>query len=105
MIVTMNSAGRLVIPKQVRVEAGLLPGVPLEIRCRDGLILIEPAVLKVKRIKKGRVAVAVPAEATQALSTDTVRRKQKHLRTGSLGLFGKVEFDPKYDYKQQRRRP
>ena len=29
------------------------------------------------------------------------RRKQARI----LALFGKVEFDPKYDYKRQRRRP
>jgi AbrB family looped-hinge helix DNA binding protein len=80
MTVTMDSAGRLVIPKQVRVEAGLLPAVPLEIRCRDGLIEIEPATRKVRRIKKGRVAVAVPVEAGQVLTTDLVRRTQQHLR-------------------------
>jgi len=80
MNVTMDSAGRLVIPKQVRVEAGLLPAVPLEIRCRDGLIEIEPAARKVGRIKKGHVAVAVPDEAGQALTTDIVRRTQKALR-------------------------
>ena len=80
MNVTMDSAGRLVIPKQVRVEAGLLPSVPLEIRCRDGLIEIEPAARKVRRIKKGHIAVAVPAEAGQALTTDLVRRTQKALR-------------------------
>jgi AbrB family looped-hinge helix DNA binding protein len=59
MTVTMDSAGRLVIPKQVRVDAGLLPGVPLEIRCRDGRIEIQPAARKVRHIGKGRGAFAV----------------------------------------------
>ena len=37
---------------------------------------------------------------TQALEEYVQRRKQARL----LSLFGKVDFDPKYDHKQQRRR-
>lgn len=42
MTVTMDSAGRLVIPREVRRKAGMQPGVPLQIRCREGVIEIEP---------------------------------------------------------------
>ena len=37
---------------------------------------------------------------TQALEEYVQRRKQARI----LELFGKVDFDPKYDYKRQRRR-
>ena len=37
---------------------------------------------------------------TQALEEYVQRRKQARI----LDLFGKVDFDPKYDYKRQRRR-
>jgi len=37
---------------------------------------------------------------TQALQEYVQRRKQARI----LDLFGKVDFDPKYDYKRQRRR-
>jgi Arc/MetJ family transcription regulator len=37
----------------------------------------------------------------QALLEYVQRRKQARV----LGLFGKVDFDPKYDHKRQRRRP
>lgn len=37
---------------------------------------------------------------TQALQEYVQRRKQARI----LDLFGKVDFDAKYDYKQQRRR-
>lgn len=40
------------------------------------------------------------ATVTEALEEYIQRRKQ----TGILSLFGTVEFDPKYDYKKQRRR-
>jgi Arc/MetJ family transcription regulator len=41
------------------------------------------------------------ATVTQALEEYVQRRKQARI----LELFGKVDFDPKYDHKQQRRRP
>ena len=37
---------------------------------------------------------------TEALEEYIQRRKQARI----LDLFGKVEIDPKYDYKRQRRR-
>ena len=37
---------------------------------------------------------------TEALREYIARRKQARI----AGLFGTVDFDPKYDYKQQRRR-
>lgn len=38
---------------------------------------------------------------TEALEEYIQRRKQARI----LELFGKVDFDPRYDYKRQRRRP
>lgn len=38
---------------------------------------------------------------TQALQEYVQRRKQARI----LGLFGKIDFDPGYDHKRQRRRP
>ena len=40
------------------------------------------------------------ATVTEALEEYIQRRKQAQI----LKLFGTVEFDPKYDYKKQRRR-
>ena len=37
---------------------------------------------------------------TEALQEYIARRRQ----AGVVGLFGKIEYDPKYDYKKQRRR-
>jgi hypothetical protein len=41
------------------------------------------------------------ATVTEALEKDSQRRKQTRI----LDLFGTVHFDPKYDYKKQRRKP
>jgi Arc/MetJ family transcription regulator len=40
------------------------------------------------------------ATVTQALTEYIQRRKQRRV----VELFGQVDFDPKYDYKAQRRR-
>jgi AbrB family looped-hinge helix DNA binding protein len=78
MNITIDSAGRLVVPKSIREEAGLRPDVPLEIRCREGCVEIEPVARRVQRIREGRVSVAVaPGEP---LHNDTVRRIQGGLR-------------------------
>ena len=79
MNITIDSAGRLVVPKAIRDEAELRPDMPLTIRCRDGRIEIEPAARPVTRVKKGRVAVALAA-STPALSAEIVRRTQQRLR-------------------------
>jgi AbrB family looped-hinge helix DNA binding protein len=80
MKTTIDSAGRLVIPKEIRRDAGLKPGVPLEIRWREGQIEIEPAPLPVKLIKRGKLLVAVPEELTPSLTNDTVQDTRRRIR-------------------------
>jgi len=79
MITTMDSAGRLVIPSEIRREAALEPGVPLEVRWRDGVIEIEPQSLAVTLKRKGRLLVASPAGKVPALRTATVERTRRDL--------------------------
>ena len=80
MKTTIDPAGRLVIPKQIRQEAGLRPGMPLDVRWRAGRIEIEPAPLPVKLVRKGRLLVAVPDRDVPGLSADTVERTRQTLR-------------------------
>jgi AbrB family looped-hinge helix DNA binding protein len=80
MKVTIDTAGRLVIPQEIRREAGLKPGTPLEVRWREGRIEIEPAPLRVKLVRKGRLVVAVPESTVGALRADTVERARRTLR-------------------------
>ena len=58
----------------------------------DDLLLDEALQIGGHRTKKDTV--------TEALTEYIQRRKQAKL----IDLFGKVEFDSKYDYKRQRRR-
>ena len=79
---TIDQAGRLVIPKPMREQAGLQPGMPLLVSVRDGRIEVEPAPRAVRVVKKGRVFVAVPLTKGEALSADTVRETRDRLRRG-----------------------
>jgi len=79
MKTTMDRAGRLVIPKDIRREARLAPGALLDIRWRDGRIEIEPAPAAVRLRRKGRLLVAVPEKALPELTPDTVEQTRARL--------------------------
>jgi len=79
MKTTMDRAGRLVIPKEIRREARLAPGAPLEVRWRDGRIEIEPAPAAVRLQRRGRLLVAVPRKKTPELTPETVEQTRSKL--------------------------
>jgi AbrB family looped-hinge helix DNA binding protein len=77
MLTTIDRAGRLVIPGPVRREAALEPGVPLEVRVRDGVVEIEPQPTPVKLERKRHLLVASPKIKVRALRTATVERTRR----------------------------
>ena len=79
MTTTMDAAGRLVIPSEIRREAALAPGAPLDVRCRDGVIEIEPQPLPVTLQRKGRLLVATPVRRTPPLRAATVERARRRV--------------------------
>lgn len=80
MISTIDSAGRIVVPKRVREQAKLVPGAPLEIRCRDGVIEIEPAPLEVRLRRRGALTVAVPEQPIGELRAADVEETRTRIR-------------------------
>lgn len=82
MRTTIDSAGRIVVPKSLRQAFGLEPGQALEIRAADGRIEIEVAATPMKLEKRGKgvVAVAVEDAALPALTADQVRETLERLR-------------------------
>lgn len=76
----MDAAGRLVIPRDVRRDAGLEPGMPLRIRSREGIVEIEPEPLPVTLVRKGRLLVAEPAGDVPRLRAATVERVRNRVR-------------------------
>lgn len=79
---TIDRAGRVVIPREVRREAGLEPGTSVRIRARNGTIEIEPAPREAKIEKRGRLRVAIPLTEGEALDRETVERARAEIRSG-----------------------
>lgn len=79
-ISTIDAAGRLVLPREIRDQAKLVPGMPLRIAFRDGRIEIEPAPREVRIVRKGRLRVAVPVEDGSVLKSDAVRETTASVR-------------------------
>lgn len=80
--VAIDRVGRLVIPKEIRDEAGIEPGMPLTIVCREGRIEIEPERRPIRIVKRGRLQVAEAVEeASEPLTAAAVRRTQARVRS------------------------
>jgi AbrB family looped-hinge helix DNA binding protein len=79
MRTTIDSAGRVVLPKAVREQAQLKPGMPLEVRFREGCIEIEPAPLEIDLKKRGRLLVAIPREAATSMTREVVEESRRQL--------------------------
>jgi AbrB family looped-hinge helix DNA binding protein len=58
----MDAAGRIVVPKAIRVALGLRAGQPLDIRAADGKLEIEVSATPMHLEKRGKTVVAVPDE-------------------------------------------
>ena len=84
MIATMDKAGRIVIPKAIRTQAGLRAGVPLEIRVRGGCVEIEPAPRPIQLTARGSFLVADAVDDGPHLTADEVRRVVEDLRSGPI---------------------
>lgn len=73
MSVTIDSAGRLVVPKSVRDAMGLRPGMPVDVAFVDGHIEIEYAPLHADVDTSAALPRLAPREAVDPLDDDTVR--------------------------------
>jgi AbrB family looped-hinge helix DNA binding protein len=56
MKTTIDHSGRLVIPKDIRRESGIKPGMPLEVRWEKGAIAITPGPLTLEARTEGSPA-------------------------------------------------
>lgn len=80
MKTVIDAAGRIVVPKALRLALGLAPGQALDIRAGDGRLEIEipPTPLRLK--KRGKGLVAVPEAELPALTAATVRETLERVR-------------------------
>jgi AbrB family looped-hinge helix DNA binding protein len=71
MRATIDSAGRLVVPKPLREELGFAPGTELEVTAVDGHL--EVAIPSRVRVEEGPHGVRFAAETSERLSAEQVR--------------------------------
>lgn len=75
MKVTIDAAGRVVIPKRLRDDLGLLPNAKLEISEENGRLIIEPATTEMRLVRKGNTVCAETVrEDLPILTTELVRK-------------------------------
>lgn len=80
MRTTIDSGGRVVIPKEVRDALELRPGQSLDVALVDGRISIDVTGVGMHLETRDGVPVAVPDEPVEPLTTETVRAAVERLR-------------------------
>ena len=73
MRTTIDSAGRIVIPKVLRDELGLSDGQEIEIVGRDGRLELDVPATPLKLERRGSITVAVPEKTLPPLTAGQVR--------------------------------
>ncbi len=76
----IDRSGRLVVPKALRDELGIVPGTPLRLRVRDGRLEIEPVYAAIRTVERDGLQVAELVEPQPELGEDEVRRARRRLR-------------------------
>lgn len=76
----IDSAGRVVIPKDLRERLGLRRGRRVSIRERDGRIEIEPIPTPMSLVRQRGGSVAVPKEKLPPLTDEFVRETLEQTR-------------------------
>ena len=86
MKATVDEAGRIVVPPEVREQVGLKPGATLEVRVRGGTLELEPESIPHKLVKKGRFTVLVPIKPVPPLPPNIVETLLDEMRREREGL-------------------
>ncbi len=79
--VSVDSAGRLLLPKAIREKAGLNPGVPFEVSVTKGHIEMKPAQPAVRLARKGQLTVAIAEDDLAPMTEQEVLEIRRELRT------------------------
>jgi AbrB family looped-hinge helix DNA binding protein len=80
MRVTIDRAGRIVVPKPLRDALGLAPGQELEAGVRDGRLELSIAPTEMTLESRDGVLTAVPRAPLPPLSAEQVRTTLEHVR-------------------------
>lgn len=80
MTITMDSAGRIIIPKSMRDELHLKSGQPLELQIRDNHLELSIAPTSVTLERRDGVLVGVPETSLPPLTAEQVRATLEQTR-------------------------
>ena len=80
MRTTIDTAGRIVVPKALREQLHLAPGQPIEIVARDGHLEIEVAATPMRLVADADDLRAVAEAPLPPLTSDIVRDTLEQLR-------------------------
>lgn len=80
MKTTIDSAGRIVVPKSLRQALNLKPGQSLEIRAGNGRLEIEVTATPMTLQKRGTDVVAIPEIELPKLTAEQVRETLEQIR-------------------------
>ncbi|MGH2763554.1 MAG: AbrB/MazE/SpoVT family DNA-binding domain-containing protein [Thermoleophilaceae bacterium] len=80
MRITIDGAGRVVVPKAIRDELGLCAGQELELRAADGVLEIEVPATPMRLATSGGELVAETDRPMPELPPDAVRETLERVR-------------------------
>jgi AbrB family looped-hinge helix DNA binding protein len=80
MIATIDSAGRLVVPKRLREELGFRPGQELELTAVDGHLEVDHPATSMRLEWHGSRLVAVADSKMPTLTSELVRETLERVR-------------------------
>jgi AbrB family looped-hinge helix DNA binding protein len=80
MVTTIDSAGRIVVPKSLREELGFKPGQKLELSAVDGRLEVEHPITPMRLVKRKGRLVAVADRPMPTLTSDMVRETLERTR-------------------------
>lgn len=80
MKASLDTAGRIVVPKPLRDALGLKPGQTLDIRAGDGRLEIEIVPTPMRLKKRGKGMIAIPDAELPTLTAEQVRDTLERVR-------------------------
>jgi AbrB family looped-hinge helix DNA binding protein len=80
MIATIDSAGRIVVPKPLREQLGFRPGQELELSAVDGRLEVEHPTTPIRLEKRAGQLVAVTDREMPTLTAEMVRETLEQIR-------------------------
>ncbi len=83
VVTTIDEAGRITLPEEIRDEAHLEPGMDVRVTVRkDGWLEIQPEPVEHKIVMEGPIAVLVPLKPVPPLTYEMVERAIDEIRAG-----------------------